>query len=304
MATNPTTILLLPADPSHIPAYREALLAVAPELEVIGHSRELDDAQLARVQVLLGWRLPTGLAPRLPALRWVCSIAAGVEKLLALDLPPQVPMSRVIDPDQALGIAQHVVLMVLRHVRQLPLYEAQQLQRSWTRYPKAAARDRIAVLGLGEVGRAVLEPLRALGFPVEGWNRSSGPLPPLLSRSDIVVNALPLTSGTSGILNAEAFAAMPRGSYLINVARGGHVVEPELIAAIKSGHLAGAALDVQQTEPMLPEDPLWTTPGVIITPHIAAQSSLQTVAEQFVAGLRCLQQGLPLPNLVDRARGY
>jgi phosphoglycerate dehydrogenase-like enzyme len=299
-----TPILLLLPEPSQVPAYRSAVLALAPELEIVGYSRELDEAQLARIQVVLGWRLPTGLAPRLPALRWVCSIAAGVEKLLAPDLPPQVPMSRVVDPDQALGIAQHVALMVLRHVRQLPLYEEQQRQRSWTRYPKAAARDRIAVLGLGEVGRAVLEPLRALGFPVEGWNRSSGPLLSLLARSDIVVNALPLTPDTSGILDAHAFAAMPRGSYLINVARGGHVVEPDLIAAIKSGHLAGAALDVQQTEPLPPEDPLWTAPGVVITPHIAAQSSVQTVAEQFVAALRCLQQGLPLPNAVDRARGY
>jgi phosphoglycerate dehydrogenase-like enzyme len=299
-----TPILLLPPDPSQVAAYRSALLAVAPELDVVGYSRALDDAQLSRIQVLLGWRLPPGLAPRLPALRWVCSIAAGVEKLLAPDLPPQVPMSRVVDPDQALGIAQHVALMVLRHVRQLPLYEEQQRQRSWNRYPKAAARERIAVLGLGEVGRAVVEPLRALGFAVEGWNRSSGPLLPLLARSDIVVNALPLTSETSGILDARAFAAMPRGSYLINVARGGHVLEPDLIAAISSGHLAGAALDVQQTEPLPPEDPLWAVPGLLITPHIAAQSSLQTVAEQFVAGLRCLQQGLPLPNAVDRTRGY
>lgn len=299
-----TPILLLPADPSHIPAYRAAVQAVDPELEVIGYSRELSDAQLARIEVLLGWRLPTGLAPRLPALRWVCSIAAGVEKLMAPDLPPQIPMSRVVDPDQALGIAQHVALMVLRHVRQLPLYDEQQRQRSWTRYPKAAARDRVAVLGLGEVGRAVLEPLRALGFPVEGWNRNTGPLLELLARSDIVINALPLTPQTEGILNADAFAAMPRGGYLINVARGGHVLEPDLIASIKSGHLAGAALDVQQTEPMSPEDPLWTTPGVMITPHIAAQSSMETVAQQFVAGLRCLQQGLPLPNPVDRSRGY
>ncbi|HSW03432.1 2-hydroxyacid dehydrogenase [Aquabacterium sp.] len=297
-------ILLLPPDPSQIPAFRDAVLAVAPELELIPWSRELDAATLARVQVLLGWRLPPGLAPQLPALRWVCSIAAGVEKLLPPDLPPQIPMSRVVDPDQALGIAQHVALMVLRHARQLPLYDEQQRQHSWQRHPKAAARHRCAVLGFGEVGQTVAATLSALGFPVEGWRRSSGPLLPLLARSEVVINALPLTPETSGLLNAQAFAALPRGAYLINVARGGHVIEADLIAAVRSGQLAGAALDVQQTEPLPADDPLWDVPGILITPHIAAQSSLDTVARQFVAGLQCLEQGRPLPNAVDRARGY
>lgn len=299
-----TPILLMPPDPAQIPAYHAALLAVAPELEVIGYSRDLDAAQLARIEVVLGWQWPRGLVTRLPALRWVCSVAAGVEKLLVPELAPQVPVSRVVDPDQALGMAQHVALMVLRHARQLPLYEQQQLQHSWARHPKAAARHRCAVLGQGEVGRAVGTALAALGFPVEGWRRSSGPLLPLLARSDIVINALPLTPETSGLLDHEAFAAMPQGAYLINVARGGHVVEPDLIAAVRSGRLAGAALDVQHIEPLPPADPLWDVPGILVTPHIAAQSSLSTIATQFVAGLRCLQAGQPLPHAVDRARGY
>jgi phosphoglycerate dehydrogenase-like enzyme len=297
-------ILLLPPDPSQVPAYREALLTADPALDLIGYGRELDAALLARVEVVLAWRWPAGLLAKLPALRWVSSIAAGVEKLLVPDLPPAVLVSRIVDPDQALGIAQHVALMVLRHARELPRYERQQLAQDWTRHPKAAARHRIAVLGYGEVGRAVAEPLRALGFPVEGWRRDSGPLAPLLARSDVVVNALPLTPETSGLLNAQAFAAMPRGSYLINIARGGHVVEPDLMAAIASGQLAGAALDVQATEPLPAGDPLWAAPGILITPHIAAQSSLATVATQFVAALRCFQRGEPLPNAVDRSRGY
>lgn len=297
-------ILLLPPDPAQVPAYREALRAADPSLDLIGYSRELDDALLARVEVVLAWRWPAGLLPRLPALRWVSSIAAGVEKLLVPELPAAVQVSRIVDPDQALGIAQHVALMVLRHARQLPLYEQQQAAHDWTRHPKAAARHRVAVLGFGEVGRAVAAPLQALGFPVEGWRSRSGPLLPLLARSDIVVNTLPLTPETSGLLNAQALAAMPRGSYLINIARGGHVVEADLIAAVTSGQLAGAALDVQATEPLPPADPLWSVPGILITPHIAAQSSLATVAAQFVAGLRCLERGEPLPNPVDRQRGY
>lgn len=297
-------VLLLPPQPVQLPAYRAALLAEDPGLELLDYSRSLPPEQLGRVEVVLGWRLPPGLVAQLPALRWVCSVAAGVEKLLVPELPPALPVSRIVDPDQALGIAQFVALMVLRHARELPLYERQQLQADWTRHPKAAARHRIGVLGFGEVGQALAAPLRALGFPVDGWNRAAGPLHALLARSDIVVNTLPLTPATAGLLDADAFAAMPRGAYVINVARGGHLVEPDLIAAIASGHLAGAALDVQAEEPLPPAHPLWRTPGVLITPHIAAQSSLQTVAAQFVAGLRALLAGQPLPNPVDRTRGY
>jgi phosphoglycerate dehydrogenase-like enzyme len=113
-----------------------------------------------------------------------------------------------------------------------------------------------------------------------------------------------LTAETEGILDARAFAAMPRGAYVINVARGQHIVEPDLIAAVRSGHLSGAALDVQRREPLPADDPLWSVPGITITPHIAAQPSTETVADQFVASVRALQRGEPMLNEVDRARGY
>ncbi len=300
----PTPPILLLADPSMAAPLVAAIAAQAPELQLLPFSRQLDDSALARTEVVLGWRFPPGLAGRLPALRWVCSMAAGVEKLLVPDLAPGVAVSRVVDPDQALGIAQYVALMALRHARELPLYEAQQASRQWRRQPMAAARSRVAVLGWGEVGREIGRVLGALGFAVTPWQRRSGPLAALLGASDIVVNALPLTTATEGLLDAAAFAAVPRGGYLINIARGGHVVEADLVAAVLSGQLAGAALDVQATEPMPDADPLWAVPGISITPHIAAQSSPATVAAQFVAGLRCLQQGAALPNPVDRTLGY
>jgi len=299
-----TPPILLLADPGMAAPLVAAIAAQAPELQLLPFSRQLDDAVLAPTEVVLGWRFPPGLAGRLPALRWVCSMAAGVEKLLVPDLAPGVAVSRVVDPDQALGIAQYVALTALRHARALPLYEAQQASRQWRRQPMAAARSRVAVLGWGEVGREIGRVLGALGFAVTPWQRRSGPLAALLAASDIVVNALPLTTATEGLLDAAAFAAMPRGGYLINIARGGHMVEADLIAAVLSGQLAGAALDVQATEPMPDADPLWAVPGVSITPHIAAQSSPATVAAQFVAGLRCLQQGAALPNPVDRTLGY
>jgi glyoxylate/hydroxypyruvate reductase A len=131
--------------------------------------------------------------------------------------------------------------------------------------------------------------LEALGFPVRGWRRDGTRCASVLAETDIVVNALPLTPQTEDLLDAEAFAAMPRGSYVINIARGGHVVEADLIAAVRSGHLAGAALDVQRHEPLPADDPLWDVPGITVTPHIAAQPDHATVAAQFVANLRCLR---------------
>jgi glyoxylate/hydroxypyruvate reductase len=158
---------------------------------------------------------------------------------------------------------------------------------------------------MGAMGGAVARLLGAVGFEVEGWSRSEGgPLAALLAASDIVVCALPLTAQTDGLLDAAAFAQMPPGSYLINIARGAHVVEPDLIDAVQRGHLAGAALDVQRHEPMASDDPLWHVSGITITPHIAAQSSPETIATQFVAGLRCVQRGEAPPQRVDRARGY
>jgi phosphoglycerate dehydrogenase-like enzyme len=297
------TLLLthsLPARP-----FVEAVHAIEPQLPLLEYRPGMDDADLADVEVVLGWRFPEGVVARLPRLRWVCSVGAGVEKLLVPELPPQVQVSRIIDADQADGIAQFVALMALRHARNLPVYEEQQRARQWKRQPMGALRSHVGVLGMGAMGSAVARLLQAVGFQVSGYSRHSGQsLQAVLGDSDILVCALPLTPQTEGLLDARAFAAMPRGSYLINIARGAHVVEADLIAAVRSGQLAGAALDVQRREPLPADDPLWEVPGISITPHIAAQSSPQTIALQFVQGWRCLQRGEAPHNLVDRERGY
>jgi phosphoglycerate dehydrogenase-like enzyme len=296
---------LLLTDPMPAGYFTKAILAFAPELSLVEYRADMTDAELAAIEVVLGWRFPAGVAARLPNLKWVCSVAAGVEKLLVPDLAPQVVVSRIVDADQAEGIAQFVVLMALRHARGLVAYEALQHRREWRRQPVAAVRSRVAVLGMGAMGGAVARLLSAVGFDVIGWSRRSGEaIDALLGASDIVVCALPLTPQTDGLLDARAFARMPAGSYLINIARGAHVVEQDLIAAVRSGHLAGAALDVQRREPMPADDPLWDVPGITITPHIAAQSSPATIAAQFIGGLRCVQRGEAPPQVVDRERGY
>jgi glyoxylate/hydroxypyruvate reductase A len=301
----PTTPpILFAADPVIAAPLIDALRRQSPDLPLLPYSRNLDSATLAAVEVVIGWRFPPGVAGQLASLRWVFAMAAGVDKLLVPDLAPQVVVSRMVDPGQALGIAQYVAAMVLRHVRGQPRYDAQQLTRQWTRHPMGAVHPRVRVLGWGAIGREIGRVLQAIGCQVQPWQRSSGPLHAALADADIVVNALALTPETEGLLDAAAFAAMPRGGYLVNIARGQHVVEADLIAAVQSGQLAGATLDVQANEPLPADDPLWAVPGITITPHIAGQSSPDVVAAQFIAGLQALRSGAPLPNVVDRGRGY
>jgi phosphoglycerate dehydrogenase-like enzyme len=300
----PATVLVLGASPSS-EQLAAALRVAAPALTVHPFAKDLDDATLASVEVALMWRLPAGLAPRMPRLQWLSAPAAGIEKLLVPDLPATVRLSRTVDPDQALGIAQFVTAAVLREARDLARYERQQVQRDWSRHPMAAARDEVLVLGQGETGRAIAAMLGACGLQVRGWRRRDGvALAQALPGARFVVNALPLTPETEGLLDAAAFAAMDRGAVLVNIARGGHVVEADLIAALAEGRLTAAVLDVQAQEPLPPESPLWTTPGVRLTPHIAAQASLSTIVGQFLEGLAAWQQGRPLPREVDRTRGY
>jgi phosphoglycerate dehydrogenase-like enzyme len=297
------TLLLTHPLPTKV--FADAVHAIEAQLPLLEYRPGLADAELAEVEAVLGWRFPEGVAERLPRLRWVCSVGAGVDKLLVPGLPAQVRVSRIVDGEQADGIAQFVVLMALRHARNLQAYEALQRTRQWTRQPIGALRSHVGVLGMGAMGSAVARMLQAVGFQVTGYSRHSGQsLQAVLGGSDIVVCALPLTPRTQGLLDAKALALMPRGSYLINIARGAHVVESDLIDAVRSGHLSGAALDVQNREPLPADNPLWDVPGITITPHIAAQSSPHTIALQFVQGWRCLQRGEAPHNLVDRARGY
>ncbi|GIX25270.1 MAG: glyoxylate/hydroxypyruvate reductase A [Caldimonas sp.] len=297
--------ILLLTHPLSAEPYVEALRRLRPHDELTVWSREQPASQWADADVVLGWRFPAGVAEAMSRLRWVCSVAAGVEKLLVPELPASVPVSRIIDPDQALGIAQYVTAMALRFARELPRYEQQQRERLWARHPMAAARHRVCVLGQGATGQAISRMLSACGFVVDGWRRSQGrPLHEALREARIVVCALPLTPETSGLIDRAALAVMPRAAAFINIARGAHVVEEDLLAALRSGHLAFAALDVQVHEPLPPDSPLWDAPNLIITPHIAAQSSVDTIVAQFIEGLEALETGHPLPRLVDRQLGY
>ncbi len=299
----------LPAQP-----FVDALRARAPEVTVWS---EADDPPADRVEAVLAWRLKPGTVPRYPRLRVLCSVGAGAEKLLVEDVPEHVAVTRVVDPWQAREIAQYVLACTLRFSRELPLYEQQQARAEWRRHPvRPASRCRVGVLGFGAVGQAIARAFEPLGYEVAGWARRARTLPgvtvyggpeglaQLLARSDILVCALPLTADTRGLLDAAALRRLPRGAYLVNVGRGEHLVEADLHALLEEGHLAGAALDVFEREPPKPEHWVWSHRQVLVTPHVAAQASVDTVAQQCLEALQRARDGLPQPRAVDRRAGY
>lgn len=278
---------------------------------------EQDDPPPEAVEAILAWRMKPGTLPKYPRLRVLCATGAGVDKLLVPDLPEHVPLTRVVDPLQSVEIAQYVVATTLHFTRDLGRYAEQQARAEWQRHPvRTAVRCRVGVMGLGAVGLAIARAFMPLGYPVGGWSRTprevpgvatfAGPeeLPQFLSQADILVCALPLTDETRGLLNHHTLAQLPRGAYLVNVGRGEHVVEPDLRALLDGGYLAGAALDVFEREPPLPDNWVWSHPQVLATPHIAAQASFETVAQQCVDALRRAREGLPQPLAVDRSVGY
>jgi glyoxylate/hydroxypyruvate reductase len=295
-------------------AWRAALLAEIPELDFRTWPGVGDPAA---IDLALVWQPPPGELARYPNLRAILSLGAGIDGLLAQQGLPDVPIARMVDPSLTRTMTEYVVLATLRHHRQFDHFEREQRATRWRyAFPPQAADRRVGVMGLGVLGSAAAASLAAHGFPVAGWSRETrqlsgiesfagrAGLPAFLARTDILVCLLPLTSDTAGILNAPTFGGLPRGAYLINVARGAHLVEADLIAALDSGQLAGATLDVFCEEPLPAGDPLWRHPKVLITPHVASYASPLTAAEGVAANIRRARAGQPLLHQVDRARGY
>ena len=270
------------------------------------------------VEAVLAWRLKPGQATTYPRLRVVCAIGAGVDKLLsAPDLPEHVKVTRSVDPQQHRQIAQYVVACTLRHTRELPRYAQQQAEARWERHrARPAEQCRIGVLGLGEVGQAIARAFLPLGYPVAGWTRTGravdgvrsfagdNGLPALLAQTDVLVCALPLTPATAGLLNRVTLQQLPRGAYVVNIGRGEQLVEADLRALLDEGHLSGAALDVFEREPPLPDNWVWHHPKVLATPHIAGEVSREVVAQQVLEALLHARRGLPLARAVSRSAGY
>jgi glyoxylate/hydroxypyruvate reductase A len=293
----------------------------AGELEVV-EAREAFDP--AAVEYAAVWKPAPGLLARLPNLKAIVNLGAGVDALLADQTLPDVPLVRIVDPDLTQRMTEYVVWQVLHHHRGGFHYRDAQARSSWTPLPDqpAAADVRVGILGLGVLGRDAAGALVRLGFQVSGWSRSRGAdiagveifagkeeLDLFLGATDILVVLLPLTPETRGCLDRALFQKLARdgrlaGPALINAGRGGLQNEDDLLACLDDGTLTGASLDVFVTEPLAATSPLWSHPRVVVTPHSAADSDPRHLVRYVLQQVKRSEAGEPLANVVDRAKGY
>ena len=276
-----------------------------------------DIGDASQVRFLAAWEPPDDLAKRFPDLQVLFSSGAGVDQFDFASLPPALPVVRMVEPGIVRGMVEYVTYAVLGLHRDMPQYRRQQQEACWKPLPvRTAAERRVGVLGLGSLGQAVLAQLVALGFDCAGWSRSrhqvqgvqchagADELPAFLARSDILVCLLPLTDSTRGFLDARLFSQLPEGASLVHVGRGPQLVDADLLAALESGRMGDAVLDVTDPEPLPPEHAFWRHPRIQLTPHIASMTQPLRAAEAVLDNLERFEAGEPMQGLVDRARGY
>jgi glyoxylate/hydroxypyruvate reductase A len=300
--------------------WRRALQLLLPSHSIATLDEPFDRAS---VRYAVSWRHPPGALKGLPNLRAIFSLGAGVDHVFADPALPDKPIVRIVDPDLTERMSEWVVMHALVHLRQLRRYERQQREHIWAdddAQPKAGDVQ-VGLLGLGVMGRDAATKLKTLGFKIAGW--SLGPkslagvacfsgaegLTRLLAQTDILVVLLPLTEATRGIVNASLLGQLPQGGplggpILINAGRGGLQVEADILAALDSGALKGASLDVFEREPLPTESRLWSHPAVYVSPHNAAVSSPGAIAAFVARQIEAYERGDPLAHLVDRRRGY
>jgi glyoxylate/hydroxypyruvate reductase A len=300
-------------------AWRRALRSAAPDC-VWWCDNDADIPREAIAAAVVANPAPGALAG-LPRLGLVQSLWAGVENLLAdTTLPRDVPLARMVDPVMNAAMVETVLWAVLSLHRGFFAYAARQRQGRWRQHAQRRADEvNVLVLGLGQMGAAAAAALAAQGYRVSAWHARAGErLPPagvaahagrgalagLLPAARVVVNLLPLTADTRGLLDARFFAALPAAASVVNLARGAHVVDDDLLAALDSGHLRHAVLDVFHSEPLPPQHRYWQHPRVTLLPHMAALTDMRSAAQVVAANLRALRAGTPIAHRVDRARGY
>lgn len=279
-------------------------------------TREEAEAVVGEAEILLGLRLPADLYPLMTRCRWVQSVNAGVEDLIAAPLLPGVVATRV---EGLFGgyISEYIMGYMLAHTLHIRQAYSQQAESRWEHYYIGRlAGKRLGLAGTGTIGLEVARRAQALGMEVVGLSRSGAPTPhcaavypvtklfEFCEGLDFLAVTLPLTAETRGLFGAEAFARLKPGAVVINSGRGALIQEEALLGALRSGHLGGAVLDVFPTEPLPAESPLWQEPKVTVTPHISGPSVPAEVADYFMANYRRYAQGEPLQGVIDRARGY
>jgi glyoxylate/hydroxypyruvate reductase A len=311
-------------DADEAQAWRAALQAAAPGHEWVVHAPAEDGADPAvQADVAVVANPPPGALARVQGLRLIQSLWAGVDRLVAdPTVPADIALARMVDPCMTAAMVQSSLWAVTALHRGFFAYARQQQQAQWWQATQRRAEEvSVLVLGLGTMGAAVSAALAAQAYGVAAWRRGGGQPGPSgptgvrvlqganglqegLAAADVVLNLLPLTTHTRGLVDAGFLGRMKVGSALVNFGRGGHVVEADLLAALDAGTLAHAVLDVFATEPLPPSHPFWRHPRVTVLPHVAALTDLRSAAEVVAGNLARLQAGQPLLHLVDRTRGY
>jgi glyoxylate/hydroxypyruvate reductase A len=263
------------------------------------------------------WQPPQQLFDEQPALKAIFNTGAGVDALMPMQLPLMAHIVRLDDAGMAVQMAEYTVQAIVRHFRELDVLEAEMAQGVWNyRKPRLRKDFPVGVLGLGALGERVARAVAQFEFPVLGWSRTprfvdgvtcfSGPqqFDEFLVRSRVLVCLLPLTPETQNMLNRRNLAKLQPGGYVINVARGAHLVDEDLIALLDNGHLAGATLDVFRTEPLPAGHPFWAHPKITLTPHASARTLRDESIAQIAGKIQAMERGEPVAGMVDRQRGY
>jgi glyoxylate/hydroxypyruvate reductase A len=296
-------------------SWKEALSRRTPDVSIYNprdnHPRE-------EVRMAMVWKHPPNSLAAYPNLELVASFGAGVDFIFEdPDLPVGIPVTRVVDPVLASDMSEFVLARILSYLKHLRTYTIEQQNGEWQpRDYRRIASEVVGIMGVGALGSVVARDLIKMGFHVQGWvssrNREANfrlfagneEIKDFLAFSTILVCLLPLTPATRGILNKSLFLQLPRGSFVINVARGGHLIDEDLLEALNSGHLSGAALDVFHEEPLPEGHPFWKHPLIHFTPHVASVSDKESVIPQLLENYRRLCDGRPLINLVSSEKGY
>ena len=305
----PAVLFRSPNDSSE--AWRKSLSERIPGIDF---RADPDIGDPAEVEFALVWKVPAGYLKQFPNLKAICSLGQGVDHIFAdPELPRGPHIIRLVDPWMGRAMAEWVLLQVLRFHRQGPDYEELQRRKEWKSLPAPeTSTRRVGILGLGALGAEAATTVAALGFDVAGWSRTrksipnvtsyAGPdeLDAFLARTDILCGLLPLTPETTDLMDAE----LPKGAFVVNSGRGAQLVEDDLLAALDSGHIAGASLDVFRTEPLPTDHPFWTHPRVQVWPHVSAQTNADSGADQVAENIRRVFAGEKPINEVDPDRQY
>lgn len=311
-------ILLHRADANTEPWIRD-FGELLPEAEIVVWRDGVPCAPAEPCDYAVLWSPPAKMVPELARVKAIFLTGAGADALMKFShaIPPEVPIVRLGDAGMGLQMAEYVAHAVLRYFRRFDQYEAQAREGQWRALPQHQKQDfSVGVLGLGALGCRVLPVLAQLGFPLRGWSRSPKSLPGVscfsgadgldefLHGTRVLVCMLPLTGATSNLLDRANLSKLQPGAYLINVARGAHLVEADLLGLIKSGQVAGATLDVLRDEPPARQHPFWREPRITLTPHISALTLRYESIMQIAGKIGALESGAPIADVVNRSQGY